>query len=133
MQNLHFLCQTLILFAKAVQFCRISFLTPLRFSRAKRLNLKPPSFQLSARDAQLLSYAALCRSRLIKARLPPLYSCLCTSVAVVPLGAGFMDWGTLPQFPGTGMKFKSGARHPNVAHGVRETCNKADLRRGRRQ
>ena len=66
MQNLHFLCQTLILFAKAVQFCRISFLTPLRFSRAKRLNLKPPSFQLSACYSKLLGYAALRCARLIK-------------------------------------------------------------------
>lgn len=66
MQNLHFLCQTLIVFAKAVQFCRISFLTPLRFSRAKRLNLKPPSFQLSACYSKLLGYAALRCARLIK-------------------------------------------------------------------
>ena len=66
MQNLHFLCQTLILFAKAVQFCRIRFLTPLRFSRAKRLNLKPPSFQLSACYSKLLGYAALRCARLIK-------------------------------------------------------------------
>lgn len=66
MQNLHFLCQTLILFAKAVQFCRISFLTPLRFSRAKRLNLKPLSFQLSACYSKLLGYAALRCARLIK-------------------------------------------------------------------
>jgi len=64
--NLHFLCQTLILFAKAVQFCRISFLTPLRFSTAKRLNLKPPSFQLSACYSKLLGYAALRCARLIK-------------------------------------------------------------------
>ena len=66
MQNLHFLCQTLIVFAKAVQFCRISFLTPLRFSRAKRLNLKPLSFQLSACYSKLLGYAALRCARLIK-------------------------------------------------------------------
>ena len=66
MQNLHFLCQTLILFAKAVQFCRISFLTPLGFSRAKRLNLKPPSFQLSTCYSKLLGYAALRCARLIK-------------------------------------------------------------------
>ena len=66
MQNLHFLCQTLILFAKAVQFCCISFLTPLRFSRAKRLNLKTPRLQLCACYSKLFGYTALRCARLIK-------------------------------------------------------------------
>ena len=66
MQNLYFQSQTLIVFAKAVQFCRISFLPPLRFGRAKRLNLKPPRLKLRACYSKLLGYAALRCARLIK-------------------------------------------------------------------
>jgi hypothetical protein len=58
-QNLHFPSQTLILFVKAVQFHRISFLTPLRFGKTKRLNLKPPRLQLPACYSKLLRDTAL--------------------------------------------------------------------------
>ena len=41
------------------------------------MNLKPPSFQLNARDAQRLSYAALCSSKLIKATNFRRFTVLC--------------------------------------------------------
>jgi hypothetical protein len=106
MQNLHFLGQTLILFAKAVQFHRISFLTPLRFSRTKRLNLKPPRLQLCAWYSKLLGDTALGCPHLHKAdQLHPLQNRPYMFFDIFPFGAPFMDRGKVPQCPGTGTKF----------------------------
>ena len=105
MQNLHFQSQTLIVFAKAIQFCRISFLTPLRFGRAKRLKRKPPRFKLRACYSKLIGYAALSCASSIK---PINGACLkivgiCSSM--LSFSVPFMDRGKVPQRPGTATKF----------------------------
>ena len=105
MQNLHFLCQTLIVFAKAVQFCRISFLTPLRFSRAKRLNLKPPRLKLRACYSKLIGYAALSCARFIKLINGACLKIVGICSSMLSFSAPFMDRGKVPQCPGTATKF----------------------------